>query len=161
MKKIEVFGNCLECGEEFLKKRKDQTYCSITHRGRASRKRHYENNPQLYKTKRVAESENVPNRMLTRCKSRAKRSDIPFNLEVSDIIIPDVCPILGIELVTNRGVKGYYPDSASLDKINPSLGYVKGNVRVISARANLLKNNATVEELERVLWDLKQLQSKF
>lgn len=46
--------------------------------------------------------------------------------------------------------------SPSLDRIDSSKGYVKGNVRVISARANMLKNNATVEELTLVLKDLKR-----
>jgi hypothetical protein len=94
--------------------------------------------------------------MLSRLKYRAAASGIPFNLDRSDITIPSHCPILGIELHWNKG-KGYHPDSPSVDKINPMLGYTKGNVRVISARANLLKNDATVEELTKVLEDLREL----
>ena len=99
---------------------------------------------------------NKVSQILGRLKHRAAKAGIPFNLEREDIIIPTHCPILGIELKWNQG-KGYHPDSPSVDKINPKLGYVKGNVRVISARANLLKNDATVEELEKVLEDLRGL----
>lgn len=45
----------------------------------------------------------------------------------------------------------------SVDRIIPELGYTKGNVRVISNRANLLKNNASIEEIELVLEDLRRL----
>lgn len=98
--------------------------------------------------------------MLYRVKNRAKRLGIPFDLERTDISIPDFCPVLGIELIYRGGVgSGYHANSPSLDRIKPSLGYVKGNVRVISARANLLKNDASVEELERVLDDLRKIAS--
>lgn len=39
----------------------------------------------------------------------------------------------------------------SLDRVVPSLGYVKGNVRVISFRANRIKSDATADELRAVL----------
>lgn len=49
-------------------------------------------------------------------------------------------------------------NSPSLDKINPIKGYVKGNVRVISQRANWLKNDATYEEMETIFNDFRQLR---
>lgn len=99
--------------------------------------------------------------MLSRCKYRAKQSGLPFTLTKNDIIIPEFCPVLGIKirqmLIDDEPKKGYHPNAPSLDRIIPKLGYVKGNVRVISARANLLKNDATIPELELVLQDLKRL----
>lgn len=92
-------------------------------------------------------------------KSRAKRDGIPFNLEVADIVVPDVCPVLGIPIVQNQGRQGYFPDSASVDRIVPSKGYVRGNVRVISQRANQLKSDANVMEMRLVLADLERLTS--
>ena len=75
--------------------------------------------------------------------------------------IPEVCPVLGIPV--NRGgvgKKGGRPDSPSMDRIDPTKGYIKGNVRVISNRANTLKCNATVAELEAVLADLKKISPR-
>ena len=92
-----------------------------------------------------------------RLKSRSKKKQIPFDIEVSDIEPPKHCPVLGIPLHTVPGLGTNQHNSASVDRINPKLGYTKGNVRVISMRANLLKSDATIEELEKVLEDLKCL----
>lgn len=79
-------------------------------------------------------------------KQRAKRNGLPFNLELSDITIPSVCPILGIELVKGNG--GVHNASPTLDKVVPELGYVKGNVQVVSHLANTMKSNASAEHLQ-------------
>lgn len=86
-------------------------------------------------------------RMLTAARFRAKQNDLPFDLTLNDIEIPTHCPILNIELRSVLG-KGPKASSPSLDKLIPELGYVKGNVNVISHRANTLKGDATVAELE-------------
>ena len=87
--------------------------------------------------------------MLWGVKSRAKTRGIPFNLTQDDIVIPQVCPVLGIQLVMGTGCPS--PNSPSLDRIDPNYGYVKGNVQVISHRANTIKSNATVDELRLLL----------
>lgn len=87
-------------------------------------------------------------------KGRARRNGIPFNLEVSDILIPEYCPLLNIKI--NQPLSGKLSgNSPSVDRINPKLGYVKGNVRIISNRANTLKNNATIKELELLIKNLR------
>lgn len=86
-------------------------------------------------------------KMLARAKSRAKDFKLPFNLTIEDIVIPKVCPIMGIPLIVHVGKSGTYPDSPSLDKIVPELGYIKGNVQVISSMANMMKGYATKAEL--------------
>jgi len=91
--------------------------------------------------------------MLTCARRRAKVAGLPFNLTVGDIIIPEYCPVLGIKL--EPGSKKYHAASPSLDRIVPEKGYVKGNVAVISFRANRLKGDGTIEELERVISWLK------
>ena len=90
-------------------------------------------------------AKNREKHIFSQVKNRAKRKQIPFNLKVSDIIIPEYCPILGVKLDTNMSMN--YKYSPSLDKINPKVGYIKGNVMIISMKANLMKNDATKEEL--------------
>jgi len=77
-----------------------------------------------------------------RAKSRAKKNNIEFNLDIEDIIIPEKCPIFNKKLIYND-----HNWSPSIDRINSNLGYVKGNIIIVSNRANFIKNNASVEEL--------------
>lgn len=98
------------------------------------------------------EKRNPRKRLLQRAQYRATRTQREFNLTLDDIPeIPTHCPVLGIELKTRNGRSGLYPDSISLNRIDPSRGYVKGNIEIISQRANHLLSNATIEELEKVL----------
>lgn len=84
--------------------------------------------------------------MLWQAKATATRKNIPFNLDEHDIKIPTHCKYLGVPLTQSLG-EGVVWSNTSLDRINPALGYVKGNVEVISRKANSMKNMATVEEL--------------
>jgi hypothetical protein len=80
-------------------------------------------------------------------KSRAKRNGLEFDIDISDVDIPNVCPILKIPLDHSRG-KGRRFNGASLDRINPKLGYIKGNVWVISDLANMMKSYASIAQLK-------------
>ena len=75
---------------------------------------------------------------------RAKQQNLAFDITPEDIVIPRRCPALGIPI---QVLSGLYDHSATLDRINPSRGYVKGNIAVISRRANRIKNDATADEL--------------
>ena len=84
-------------------------------------------------------------------KHRAKRLSIAFDIEYNEILWPDNCPVLKIPLwYKARDTKRMGFNSPSLDRINPKMGYVKGNVKVISVRANTIKQNATAEEIQAV-----------
>lgn len=83
--------------------------------------------------------------LLSGAKSRARSAGLPFNITIEDIIIPDLCPALGIPLAITPGQRT--DSSPTLDKVHNDMGYVKGNVLVVSWRANRLKNNATIHEL--------------
>lgn len=72
-------------------------------------------------------------------------ADTEFNLSIEDIVIPAACPILNVKLSKPGGDKKYSP---SLDRIDNTVGYVKGNVRVVSYKANHMKADASREELE-------------
>jgi hypothetical protein len=86
--------------------------------------------------------------LLQRLKVSAKSRGVAFNLRREDIHIPRVCPALGIRLVWPRKLHTGRPaNMPSADRVDPKRGYVKGNVRIISSRANSLKNNASLAEL--------------
>lgn len=79
-------------------------------------------------------------------KHNATKAGLPFNLDETDIVIPERCPYLDIPLTKVYG-QGHLDTNASVDKIIPELGYVKGNIQVISRKANRMKNNASIQEL--------------
>ena len=97
-------------------------------------------------------------------KNRAKRNNIIFTITPEDVIVPDVCPVLNIPLITDPSyllknkINGQLnvPNYPSIDRIVPELGYSKSNIVVISRRANNLKRDASLQELEAVVHWLKQ-----
>ena len=84
-----------------------------------------------------------------RAKQRATKNGIPFDIKVSDIIVPETCPVFGTLLVA-IGKQGGHGASPSLDRIDPIRGYTKGNIAVISRKANCIKQNASVDEIKAV-----------
>lgn len=105
--------------------------------------------------KRAAEwrKKNRAGVLLQNARGRARREGLPFNLALADITIPEVCPVLGVPL--QHGSK-ILDNSPTLDRIIPALGYTKGNVWVISNRANKLKSDASLEELEQLVRALRE-----
>ena len=91
-------------------------------------------------------------KILNRVRTRANKEGIAFNLTIEDIIIPSVCPVLGIPIVYND--KHY---TASIDRVIPTKGYTKGNVAIISAKANRIKDNATYKEILQIAIYMKNL----
>ena len=87
-------------------------------------------------------------------KRRALSQGIPFDIDYTDISIPEYCPLLGIKLNKHVGEGKLHDDSPSLDKIIPELGYIRGNVWVISSKANRIKSNATIELLDLLVKNL-------
>ena len=89
-------------------------------------------------------------KMWISAKCRAKKKGIEFNLTLDDIIIPERCPITGrlLQINPKNGIQS--KDSPSLDKINNDLGYIKGNVAVISYGANKQKSDMTLDEVNRL-----------
>lgn len=85
--------------------------------------------------------------MWTAAKHRAKAKGLDFDIDISDIIIPKLCPILGIPLQINVGTFGPRYSSPTLDRIDNTRGYVKGNVAVISHKANACKSDLTKEQI--------------
>ena len=82
-------------------------------------------------------------------KNRAQKNGVVFTLTLKDVPpVPKYCPVFGIEMKVKQGrVGGAAWNSPSLDRINPCLGYVAGNVQWLSQQANTMKHNATPEQL--------------
>jgi len=109
-----------------------------------------------YKRRNADFKQNLSKKLFFAAKVRAKKYSVPFSIELSDIMVPTNCPVLGIPLI--MGDKYAHDNSPSLDRIIPELGYVKGNIMVISHKANTIKSNANVEELEKVFLFYKNLR---
>ena len=86
----------------------------------------------------------------TQVKARAKKNNLAFNLVFEELKWPSICPILGIPI--HRESRDNHP---SFDRVIPALGYTKGNVCIISNRANRLKQESTLEQLEALVSYIK------
>lgn len=100
-----------------------------------------QNNPALY--------------LLKYAKARARYDNLDFNLELEDIVIPEVCPYMKTPFVMHDKKL-----AASLDRIDSSKGYVKDNIQVISYMANKMKNDATKEQLIAFAKGVLEVHSK-
>lgn len=113
--------------------------CNNTYQLNAERRK--QNSARYYtKTKQA----NPALFMWKQAKHRAQwdYDNMEFTITMEDIIIPERCPYLGIEFQALDKRYGY-----SLDRIDSTKGYVKDNIQVISRLANIMKNNATEQEL--------------
>lgn len=142
---------------QFYKCASDGSYGKKTNLCRAchqeAARRRYRNNKEKEERKR---KDNPIKVLLKNIKARAKANNVPFSLQESDLIIPDKCPVLGIDIrpFDNSG------HSPSVDRFIPELGYIAGNCQIISKRANSLKNNATFSEIEKLYNWMKEYLSQ-
>lgn len=89
---------------------------------------------------------NYEQHLVYRARRNAYKASVLFNLTIEDISIPEVCPYLQVPItrIQGQGRQDYNP---SIDRIDPTKGYIKGNIQIISDKANRTKNNASVKEL--------------
>ena len=127
-----------EVAREYRKRYYSRRRTEDTEYSRQMQQRWRDKNPKRY--------------MWTRAKGRAAAEGIPFSITEEDFDIPEYCPVFPhIKLVFSTG-RNTRPDNIpTLDRIIPALGYVAGNVAVISMRANRLKSDATPDELKSIL----------
>jgi len=111
-----------------------------------------------YEKSRFGSFENRLNLMLTSAKSRCKKNNVEFNITKDDVARRETCPISGV--ILNFRASKISDDSPTLDRIDPSKGYVPGNVWVISYRANRIKSNATSEELFKIAAAVKAVEDR-
>lgn len=107
-------------------------------------KRYYEKQKGTTDTNRA-----VAIKLINNARYRATQRGLDFDLTVEDIVIPDKCPYLDLHFSEmfgkNKEIRGDF--LPTLDRIDNTKGYVKGNVEVISRLANTMKNKATKEQL--------------
>ncbi len=103
-------------------------------------------------------------KLLYAARNRAKQADIECTITIDDILIPDVCPVLGIPLYDSAGGgkkhPALIPNSPSIDRIDNTKGYVPDNICVISMKANDIKSDSTLEDLEAVVAYMKSRINK-
>lgn len=138
---------CRVCGLECQKQKSCGHVCHPCRRARS--RFHYHANRDEYRAIARNYIRNNPVTVMLRdARGRAKRKGLPFSITKADIAIPELCPVLGIPLIRSTG--SVSPASPSLDRIDNSKGYIPGNVCVISHRANMLKNSASLDELHAI-----------
>ena len=147
---------CLECKREYRKEYKEKNKEKIQQSYNMRKEKYNLNRMKVYHSneeesrKKLAKwyRTSTSRRLFNSAKRRAKVNGLDFNIEQEDIVVPKKCPALGIELAVGIGYA--HDNSPSLDRIIPEKGYVKGNVIVVSHKANSIKNNATIKDLEKV-----------
>ena len=126
-------------------------------RRQANRQRLYrqENKERYAQWQRNWRANNPRECLVIAAKARAKKRGLPFSIVVADVDWVTHCPIFGLELdycTTPTGErKNCKRDNfATIDRKEPALGYVPGNVFVLSYKANRLKQDLTLEVMERI-----------
>lgn len=110
---------------------------------------------EWYSQNMIGSFENKLRSLIYKARQRAKERGIEFSISANDFQETTHCPLLGIELSFSN-TRRNKSSSPSIDRIDPAIGYVPGNVWIVSARANQIKNDATIEELEQILCNLKK-----
>lgn len=127
-------------------------YGALLERERAARKLFRQRHPDKAKASR-RKHKPLKAGLCHRARRRARKCGMAATISAADIYWPTHCSVLGIELdYSPRGQRhAHNPANPTLDRWDNTKGYVPGNVFVISMRANTLKNNATWQELEKVM----------
>jgi len=101
-------------------------------------------------TKENYHKTSIESRLLHNAKVRAIKKGMVFDIDINDIIIQNECPVLKKPYIRHTDM------APSLDRIDNSKGYIKGNVVVMSVRANRLKGDYTIDEFESIISFLKE-----
>lgn len=169
----EYVAACRAAAKRSKLRSRDKDLEAYLARARRDAKRAYDLDPEKFRSRRRAyraslsveeqrelniaaweyQKRNRSRSLVYNARQRAKDRGLPCTITYRDIDIPEFCPVLGIkmEFSPGPGGKGFNNSSPSLDRIIPERGYVPGNVRVISYRANSLKKDATAAELRAVV----------
>ena len=152
--KSRVFSTCeCECGGNKVCERYGLVSGSTTSCGCVRRETTIAFNKTKTKPPGSKKADDRRYKMFHNAQHRAKRKGIPFTITIDDIVIPETCPLLGIQLVSTNDKTD--PRNPSLDQKDPGKGYTPDNIWVISSRANALKWDASLQELQTLVENLK------
>lgn len=153
-----VRSTCKPCMLIYRKNARDTNPMVKEASRRGSRKSSYTTEGRLRKSahNKKKRQENPVHFMWLASKNRAKKKRLEFTISEQDIVLPEFCPVFGTKMSVGEGSflmrrGGGESDSYSLDRIDNDLGYVPGNVAVISWRANRLKANSSISDLEKII----------
>jgi hypothetical protein len=140
---------------DILNAKERERYHNNIERQREKGRLYAKNNPEKSNERQKRWNRNNPETaMFKRAKQRARLKNIEFTITLEDIIIPIECPVFGIPLSISIGRMS--DNSPALDRIDPNKGYIKGNVMVISNRANQIKGFGTSDEHMKIAMFMKQ-----
>lgn len=137
---------------EYNRKWNRAKYWSDPESARAKRRRLYNPARSVAYTKKWTAA-NPKKAIFNSKRAQARLIGVPFSLVFENVIWPETCPVLGIQIRYERtGLRGKRPfdDSPSFDRLDLTKGYEPGNVIIVSNKANRLRSNATTEELRKV-----------
>jgi hypothetical protein len=104
-------------------------------------------------SKNTSTDDQIKHQALVNIRERSRRHGYESDLTVEDLpVLTNVCPVLGTRY--QKGTLKNKDASPSVDRKNPNLPYLKkyaDNLVFISHKANRLKSNATVEDLEKII----------
>ena len=149
------YKDCIDCGRELpskmfrirthSKNKQRRPFCFDCESDK--RKNNYqENKPKILVKAQTYYENNYLKKRMYQLAATAKRKNLEFNLDEEDLVVPEFCPYLGVRLTQVVG-NGVVWDNLSVDRIDSSKGYIKGNIQIISRKANSMKNMATEKEL--------------
>lgn len=145
---------CKPCNKKYKKEYQKINKKQIS----IKKKKCYQNNKsKIRKKQKIYRSKNLIKILLQKAKERAEKKNIEFNI-INEYTIPNLCPIFNVPFVLNAENyrKNYSP---SIDRIDNLKGYIDGNIKIISFRANTLKSDATKEEIGKIIDYMKNSQN--
>ena len=85
---------------------------------------------------------------------RARKGSIECDLDAGFLKIllseqSGLCAISGIPLTFIKG-HGHIPTNASVDRIDATKGYAKGNIQLVAHQVNTMKSNLSLDQL--IVW---------
>ena len=135
--KRHIAGWCVECNTQTQKENRENNREEYNEyfRGRYTTER-----------RRASYFKHLEVELLDKARTRAKRKNLEFNITKDDIVVPEKCPVFDEPIIKEV----FNPMAPTLDRVDNTKGYVKGNVRVISKKANIMKGSLTIDDMDKI-----------